>query len=149
MSKFNLWIKRIIKRLKVKIYKWERGSKWFKGSEEYTGYEKISCAIVRKMINHPDSKFTIAPLSGKKYIINQSLDIFVIMEDNKVEITNHVYHYVIYLGDRDIEKLKGHFDKKVEGQRLEYEEQIKSQITNTLHKIYDKITKKRSGYSNF
>jgi hypothetical protein len=39
-----------------------------------------------------------------------------------------------------MEKLTNHFNTKVETQRLEYEDQIKSQITNTLHKIYDKIT---------
>ena len=140
MNIIRRWLKRQIKRIKVKFYIWERGKSWLKTPSDVTGYEKISCAIVRKMINHPDSKFTIAPLSGKRYIINKTLDIFVIMEDSKLEITNHVYHYVISLGERDMEKLTNHFNTKVETQRLEYEDQIKSQITNTLHKIYDKIT---------
>ena len=30
-------------------------------------------------------------------------------------------------------------DKKVDEERIMYENQIKSQIDNTLHKIYDKI----------
>jgi hypothetical protein len=142
MEFLRRWLKRQLKRIKVKFYIWERGASWLKAPSELTGYERISCAIVRNMITHPDSKFTIAPLSGKRYIINKTLDIFVIMEDSKLEITNHVYHYVISLGGRDMEKLTKHFDKKVESQRLEYEDQIKSQITNTLQKIYDKITGK-------
>ena len=93
------------------------------------------------MITHKDSKFTIAPLSGKRYIVNKTLDIFVIMEDSKIEITNHVYHYVSTLGERDIEKLTKLYDNKVETERINYEEQIKSQITNTLKSIYDKINK--------
>ncbi len=142
MDFIRRWLKRQIKRLKVKFYIWERGRNWLKTPSEVTGYEKICCAIVRKMITHPDSKFTIAPLSGKRYIINKTLDIFVIMEDSKLEVTNHIYHYVITLGGRDMEKLTSHFDNKVESQRLMYEEEIKSQITNTLYKIYDKIAGK-------
>jgi hypothetical protein len=53
------------------------------------------------------------------------------MEDSKVEITNHVYHYVSTLGQRDLQKLKKLYDTKVEDQRTNYEEEIKSQITNT------------------
>lgn len=135
------WTRRLYKRLKVKFYIWERGHKWFKAPEDLTGYENITTAIVRKMINHPDSKFTIAPLSGKRYIVNKTLDIFIIMEDSKVEITNHVYHYVSTLGQRDLQKLTKLYDTKVEDQRNNYEEEIKSQITNTLQSIYDKINK--------
>ena len=41
----------------------------------------------------------------------------------------------------DIEKLTKLYDNKVETERINYEEQIKSQITNTLKSIYDKINK--------
>lgn len=135
------WGRRLYKRLKVKFYIWERGHKWFKAPQDSTGYEKITTSIVRKMINHADSKFTIAPLSGKRYIVNKTLDIFIIMEDSKVEITNHVYHYVSTLGQRDLQKLTKLYDTNVEDQRINYEEEIKSQITNTLQSIYDKINK--------
>lgn len=135
------WFRRQYKRLKVKLHIWERGTSWFKAPKDTTGYENITTAIVRKMINHPDSKFTIAPLSGKRYIVNKTLDIFIILEDSKVEITNHVYHYVSNLGERDIEKLRKLYDTKVEDQRTNYEEEIKSQISNTLQSIYDKISK--------
>jgi hypothetical protein len=141
MTKFKKWVRRKIKRLKVKYLIWCRGYKWFKTPEDITGYENITTAIIRKMINHPDSKFTIAPLSGKRYIVNKTLDIFVIMEDSKIEITNHVYHYVSTLGQRDVEKITKLYDTKVEDQRISYEYQIKSQISNTLQSIYDKISK--------
>lgn len=133
------WFRRQIKRFKVKFYRWEQGS-FLKTYDENSGYERICTAIVRKMINHSDTKFTIAPLSGKRYLINKTLDIFIIMEDSKVEITNHVYHYVIKLAKRDAEKITKQFDKKVDEVRIQYEIEIKSQITNTLHNIYDKIS---------
>jgi hypothetical protein len=141
MSKFRSWLRRQTKRMKVRFRKWNRNHKVFKAPEIVNGYENISCAIVRKMISHPDSKFTIAPLSEKRYIVNKTVDIFVIIEDGKVEITNHIYHYVVSLGEIDINKIKKLYDQKVEDERLAYEDQIKSQITNTLHTIYDKINK--------
>lgn len=131
------WFKRLRKRLFIRFKKFERNM--FKDTFEYTGYEVICTAIVRKMINHKDTKYTIAPLSGKRYLVNKTLDIFVIMEDSKVEITNHVYHYVITLPKKNMEKLVNQYDKKVDEERIMYENQIKSQIDNTLHKIYDKI----------
>lgn len=135
------WLK---KYLKYKFKRFIVKYKLFEGhllkeNFEYTGYERICSAIVRKTINHVDTKYTIAPLSNKRYLINKTLDIFIIMEDSKVEITNHVYHYVITLPKKEMIKLINRFDKKVDEERIMYENQIKSQIDYTLHKIYDKI----------
>lgn len=141
MAKFKSWLRQQAKRMKVRFRRWNDNVKIFKAPEIINGHENISCAIVRKMISHPDSKFTIAPLSEKRYIVNKTVDIFVIILDNKVEITNHIYHYVVSLSERDIKKITDLYDQKVEDQRLTYEDQIKSQITNTLQKIYDKVSK--------
>lgn len=137
MSWFKNYIRKKLKKLVVNYKLFEASI--FKDKFDYTGYETICSAIVRKTINHKDTKYTIAPLSNKRYLVNKTLDIFVIMEDSKVEITNHVYHYVITLPKKDITKLVNLFDKKVDEERIMYENQIKSQIDNTLHKIYDKI----------
>jgi hypothetical protein len=137
----KLWraIRRQFKKIRLIFAKIKRGSDLLPSNREVSEYEGITEAIVRKMINHKDSVFTIAPLSGKKYIINKTLDIFVIMEDSKIEITNHVYHYVVSLDRRRIEKLNDFYNRKVDSQRLEYERQIISQISNTLHDIFDKV----------
>ena len=68
------------------------------------------------------------------------MDLFITLDDKVVDLTNHVYHYVIKLSKRDAEKITKQFDKKVDEIRTEYEKEIKSQITNTLHKIYDKVS---------
>ena len=137
MGWFKNYLRKKLKKIVVN-YKLFEGS-IFKEKFDYTGYETICVAIVRKTINHKDTKYTIAPLSNKRYLVNKTLDIFVIMEDSKVEITNHIYHYVITLPKKDRIKLVNQFDKKVDEERIMYENQIKSQIDNTLHKIYDKI----------
>ena len=136
---FTKWLRRKVKKLKLRFYLWERGTSWLKTPEDLVGYEKTCTAICRKLITHKNSKYTIAPLSEKRYIINKDLDIFVVIVDNRVEITNHVYHYIIKLSEKDITKLKKQFDAKVEQIRLDYESEIKSQINNTLSTILDKV----------
>jgi hypothetical protein len=51
-------------------------------------------------MNDKYSKFSIAPLSDKKYIVNENLGIFVVLQETNVEITNHVYHYSILMDAR-------------------------------------------------
>lgn len=138
---FKKWLRQNFKRIKVKIIKWERSHMVFKTEAEPTHYEKTCAAICRKLINNKNSKFSIAPLSDKKYIINEQLGIFVVFQDSKFEITNHVYHYEVNMNHRTAERLHSLFNNKTETIRLEYENQIRSQITNSLQDILDKVSK--------
>jgi len=138
-------MKRLFKRLRVKFKLWLRQAEFIRTHKEVTGYETKAMAICRKLINHPNSKFTIAPLSQKRYIVNKSLGLFIIIDENRVEITNHVYHYVIFLGLKDSLKIIKTFNDKVECERTQYESEIKSNIQNTLNKILDKIMSETDG----
>lgn len=141
MISFRKIVRRLIKKIKLRFVKWERGHNLFRPEAEKTGHEKMCTAICRTIMKHPDSKFSIAPLSEKKYIINETLDIFVVILENKIEITNHVYHYIISLEDREISKLKRMFDNRLESIRAKYEDEIKSQINNSLSRIFEKVSK--------
>jgi hypothetical protein len=61
------------------------------------------------------------------------------MDDRKISITNHVYHYDIVLSQRDWEKLNVLYDNKTEIMRQGYEDEIKSQIVHSLSSILEKI----------
>jgi hypothetical protein len=102
--------------------------------------EKKSSAICRKLISHPNSQFLIAPLSHKRYIRNEPLGMFIVLSDNRINITNHVYNYDVNLTPIVGDKLNDMFDKKVDSQRLEFETEIKSQIRHSLTTILDKLT---------
>ena len=108
--------------------------------EEKTGDEKISTSIVRRLINHPDSKFVVSSLSQKRYIKNNTLNLFVTLLDRQIGITNHIYHYDVFVSLRDWNKIKKQYDLKNEEITLEYEKQIKSQITHSLSQILDRLT---------
>lgn len=107
--------------------------------EEKTGDEKISTSIVRRLINHPDSKFVVSSLSQKRYIKNNTLNLFVTLLDRQISITNHIYHYDVFVSLRDWNKIKKQYDLKNEEITLEYEKQIKSQITHSLSQILDRL----------
>jgi len=138
---FKIWVRQLLKRISVKYYRWERNNSIFRTVEETTDYEDTCMAICRNLIKNDKSKFAIAPLAEKKYIINEDLAIFVVIEDNKIEITNHVYHYEVKLNQKNTKRLHSMFNKKSDKIRLEYEAKIKSQVSFSLEEILKKVSK--------
>lgn len=101
--------------------------------------ERLCKSICYKLINQPDSKFLIAPISGKRYIKNGRLELFVILDDRRVSITNHVYHYDVVFSDRDFDRMIRMYDNKTENIRQEFENEMKSQIQSSLSTILQRL----------
>ena len=135
MEKF---IKRITKRIYVKWLIWNRNSAT-KEDKKVSETQKMCMSIARSLITHPESKFLTAPISGKRYIKNEELDLFCILDHGTISITNHVYHYDVIVNDRNWERLSKMYDGKVETIRQEYEDQIMSQISHSLENIIKKV----------
>ena len=133
-------LKKWVTRLLVKIILKFKKSEFLTPKRELTKNEMICVSICRKLINHPDSKFLIAPLSHKRYIKNQTLNLFVVLEHTQISITNHVYHYDVNLTLREFEKLSRLYDAKTEKLRQDYEDEIKSQIVHSLSTILEKVS---------
>ena len=92
------------------------------------------------MIKHPTTKFMIAPMSNKRYIENKEMDLFITMDNSRVDLTNHVYHYSVKLTSRDWERITYIFDVETEKRRLKYEDTINSQIKNSLRNVLERIS---------
>ena len=103
--------------------------------------EKLCKSITIRMVNHPKSLFLIAPISMKRFIKNDELGIFIAMNNMRVKITNHQYHYDVLLGERDWDRLTLLFDNKTEKIREEFEEEMFNQINSSLHEILNKVKK--------
>ena len=132
------FFKRLYKRIKVKMAK--RMRKSMPTYEEIEPYEKTAFKIVVKMISHKKSDFMIAPMSNKRYIINEELGLFVLIDFGRVEITNHVFHYNVKMSGRDFERITYLYDTETEKRRNLTEAEVKSNIKNSLMKVYDKIS---------
>jgi hypothetical protein len=131
-------IRRIVTRTYVRWLKWNRSYRT-DVDNKVLETEKMCMSITRSLIIHPDSKFLLAPLSGKRYIKNAEKGLFIILDRGTISLTNHVYHYDVNLTERNWERLIKMYDAKVETIRQEYEDQIMSQIKNSLHTIQDKL----------
>ncbi len=83
----------------------------------------------------------IAPVSNKRYIKNDTLSLFITISNNRVDLTNHIYHYSVKLNGRDWERLLFIFDKETDKRIIDYETTINSQIQNSLGKVLEKISK--------
>ena len=136
-------MKRLFKKIHIKYLKLMRDGFNRRKPDDLTSYEQKATSIFRKMLRHELSKFTIAPLSGKKYIVNQDLGIFIVIDDSFLEITNHIYHYEIKLQYSNSTKLHKLFNTRVEEDALSYEKEIKSNIKMSLDTILTKVSTKR------
>jgi hypothetical protein len=81
----------------------------------------------------------IAPMSNKRYIKNNTFDMFVTMDYGRIEITNHVFNYNVKLSDRDWQRITFIFDTETEKRRSETEQDVSSQIKNSLQHVLEKL----------
>lgn len=109
-------------------------------NNKLTESQKMAMAICRRLIHLDESKLLIAPISGKKYIKNEPLDIFVTIDGTDVNIINHNYSYIIHLSERQSDKLHLIYNLETEKRRTNYEKEINSQIEHSLHTIFEKIS---------
>lgn len=132
-------MKRFFKRLRIKLYI-SIVKTMSPKRQIFTDSEIKSAAICRKLITHKDSKFLIAPLSHKRYVRNEPLGMFIVLSDNRINITNHIYNYDITVPYYISNKLIKMFDKKVESYRLKFESEMKGQVQHSLSTILKKIS---------
>jgi beta-lactamase class D len=110
--------------------------------EEVDLHEKTAFKICVKLISHRDSDFMIAPMSQKRFIVNEKLNVFIIIDYGRVEITNHIFHYDVKLSLRDYERITYLYDTETEKRRVNTETEVKSNIKNSLQNILNKLTEK-------
>jgi uncharacterized protein YfkK (UPF0435 family) len=112
-----------------------------KSYDEVELHEKTVFKICLKLISDKDSEFMIAPMSRKRFIMNETLNLYILIDYGRVEITNHIFHYDVRLSSRNYERITYLYDMEAEKRRSNTEMTIKSNIKNTLEKVYDAISK--------
>lgn len=99
--------------------------------------------IFRNTLKHPNSIYEIAPLSSHKIIENKKLGVFVILDNKKITIINHVCYYSnIPMTDRDWNKMITMFNHRVQENRMKRIDQMKSQVEYSLSKLKNRMLQK-------
>lgn len=107
---------------------------------QITDEEVFARQICDKMIQHSESKLNFSPLSSKRIIKNEPLNMYIVMENYTVHVINHVYSYSVYFQDSNsFNQLKELFDEVMEKKRENLETEIRSNIQHSLKKILDKL----------
>jgi hypothetical protein len=102
-------------------------------------HEKECVDICKKLIPLDETKLLITHLSTKKYIRNDELDIYVIIEGKHVDIINHVYSYSIVMEGRGMDIILDMFYNELELRRKKFEDEITSNIKHSLKTIANNI----------
>ena len=106
---------------------------------EKSEYERDCIAICKKLISKEDTILLLTPISNKRYIRNEELQIFVILEGHNVKVINHVYSYTVFLEHKPWENIVVAFDNEVEKRREKFEKEIMSNIKHSLQNILQNI----------
>jgi hypothetical protein len=96
--------------------------------------------ICRTAIKHIGTIFELTPISDERIIENKKLGVFIILDNKKITVINHVCYYSnIPMSDRDWKKLTSMFDNKVQEIRKKKIHQMKTQVENSLEKLKNKM----------
>ena len=136
MKKF---FKRFIRRTKLRLFLISKKAPIHTYEEDAVTYEKTCFKICLKLISNLDSEFMIAPMSGKRYIRNEELNMFITLDYGRVEITNHVFNYNVKLLNRDWERLVYIYDTETEKRRNNMEKEVSSNIKNSLEHVLQRL----------
>jgi hypothetical protein len=102
-------------------------------------YERDCITICKKLIAKEETILMLTPISNKRYIRNEELQIFVILDRYSVKIINHVYSYTIFLEDMSWNLIVGLFDEEIESRRQKFELEITSNIKHSFQNILENI----------
>jgi hypothetical protein len=99
--------------------------------------------ICRNAIKHKNTTFELTPISNERVIENKKMGIFVILDDKKITVINHVCYYSnIPMSDRDWKKLITMYDNKVQEIRKDKIRQMKAHVEYSLEKLKNKVVTK-------
>jgi hypothetical protein len=102
--------------------------------------EKFCIEITKELIDRESSVLTLAPLSQKRFIKNDELGMFVMIDNRVINIINHIYSYTLVIEDSNsYEEILSNFDKKLDSIRISLEIEFRSNIQNSLKNILESI----------
>ena len=97
-------------------------------------------SIVLKVLDYADTDLVLAPISKKRFIINQKKKISITISDRSVCIINHVYSYTVYIENDELySKILKKFNDRSEAKTVELENEISTNVKHSLLDILNKL----------
>lgn len=97
--------------------------------------------IVLKVLDYEDTDLVFAPVSNKRFIINEQKGMAITIENRVVHIINHVYSYSIYMENNECySKVLRKFDEISEKKKIELEDKLTNNIKHSLTKILEGLS---------
>ena len=101
---------------------------------------EICTNIVLKVLDYADTDLAFAPLSKKRFIINDKRKISITVFDRSICIINHIYSYTVYIESNEhYGKVLKKFNEQSEARTVELENRISSNIKHSLLDILTKL----------
>lgn len=129
-----------LKRIQVKLRK-RAESKVVKSLQMN---EDKAAKIFIALIKDPDSKFSVAPITGEKLIENKKLVMFANLTDNRITIINSVYQYDIPVAFKTAEWLNSQFNDANQKRSLILKKQWERKVSQSLESIMNEVEQSRN-----
>lgn len=98
--------------------------------------------IVKAALADRRNRLMIAPISGARYIRMPKQEMFIIISDNRVIISNHKFYYDLYTTNVLSDYLIRRFNQVTNHQRDLMERDLLSNVKSGLSDIADRLDKK-------
>jgi len=95
--------------------------------------------IVRAMVKHPKTKMLTAPVSHTYYLENKDLGYFIVIEYDRIRITNHTFYSYKSLNPSDGDKIINYIKMHIENSRKKMEDEIFENQNALYHTIYNNL----------
>lgn len=127
-----------IPRILFKVYLYLKNK--FDPKPPITFEEESSVEICKKLIKKERTRLTFAPKSFKRFIKNDDYDMFIVINNNCINLINHVYSYTVYIENQELyQSLVEEFDLELERTRQDLEDEIRTNIKHSLQNILHNI----------
>ena len=126
----------------IQILIWKKKTKelWGTSQDYYSDEEKYCVQICLKLLENSSSKLTFAPVSSTRFIVNDDKQMFVVINNHTINITNHVYSYTVYVQESSsYTKVVKRFDTLLEEERQNIQEEIRRNIKHSLQCILNTL----------
>lgn len=133
------YFRKLLKNLTIRQYLKMKARKRLKLEARLSRKEALVSKIVKTSLADRSNILLNAPISGTKYIKTPDDEMFIIMSDTNVIISNHKFYYDIDISHDLADALVARFNRILEHQRHLMEKELLGNIVDGLYSISEKM----------